>query len=68
MCPKCFSTFLRIRKATGFERIMIHLTSKRKYWCTDCCHVFRAVDRRHSARVNENSAEFLGSKTAGRAA
>jgi hypothetical protein len=60
MCPKCFSKFLRIRKRTGFERIMIYFTGKRKYWCDDCSHVFREVDRRRLARFKESgTTDFL---------
>jgi hypothetical protein len=59
MCPECSSTFLKIRKRTGFERIMIYLTGKRKYWCEDCFHMFRAADRRRFVRVTETSSTGL---------
>jgi len=39
---------------------MIYFTGKRKYWCGDCSHVFRAVDRRRFARFKESrSTDFL---------
>src|SRR5262249_944881 len=66
MCPKCFSAFLKIRKRSGLERLMIALTGKRKYWCTDCCSSFRAVDRRELQRAS--SADLLGSGVARKAA
>lgn len=39
-----------IRQQTGFERIMMRLTSKRKYICMTCGQPFRALDRRRTPR------------------
>jgi hypothetical protein len=56
MCPKCRSSFLAIRKLQGFERLMVMLTGKRKYFCRDCDHKFRAPDRRRVPREQTSSA------------
>lgn len=50
MCPRCRSTILMIRQATGVERLMIFLTQKRKYLCPICNLSFRAPDRRRIPR------------------
>ena len=52
-CPKCFSDHLRIRRASGWERVMVYLTEKRKYVCMSCFKVFRAPDRRRFPREQE---------------
>jgi hypothetical protein len=49
-CPICSSTALKTKRARGFERLMIRLTGKRKYACTNCGSSFRALDRRRTAR------------------
>jgi hypothetical protein len=53
MCPICHSTILKIKKRVGLERVASFLTGQRKYLCRDCWHVFRAVDRRRIARMDE---------------
>ncbi len=55
-CPKCYCDHLMIRRRVGFERVMIMLTSKRKYVCMSCANVFRAPDRRRMAREDEGKA------------
>jgi len=52
-CPKCRSADLKIRRATGFERIVLLFTSNRKYRCQDCGSKFRAPDRRSVSRNPE---------------
>jgi hypothetical protein len=54
-CPKCFTEHLLIRRRNGFERVMIYLTSKRKYVCMSCAHAFRAPDRRRVAREQDET-------------
>jgi hypothetical protein len=44
-----------IRRAKGWERMMIHLTGKRKYTCVSCGHVFRAPDRRRVPREQDEA-------------
>jgi rubredoxin len=53
-CPECHSTNLKIRRATGFERIMLLFTSKRKFCCVGCGLGFRAADRRSISREADN--------------
>ncbi len=53
-CPKCYNDHLLIRRNNGLERIMILLTSKRKYVCMTCAHVFRAPDRRRVNREGDS--------------
>lgn len=55
-CPKCYNDHLLIRRKNGLERVMIFLTSKRKYVCMTCAHVFRAPDRRRVPRENDGVA------------
>lgn len=43
-CPKCDSKRLDIRQPTGFERILIALTNRRKFHCRACQRHFRAPD------------------------
>lgn len=50
-CPRCGSGHLRIRLRTGFERLVVFLTNKRKYRCEICEHIFRMPDRRTTPRV-----------------
>jgi hypothetical protein len=57
-CPKCFNDHLLIRRRNGMERVMIYLTSKRKYVCMSCAHAFRAPDRRRLSR--EQDERLLG--------
>lgn len=52
-CPKCYNDHLLIRRNNGFERVMIFLTSKRKYVCMSCAHAFRAPDRRRVPREQD---------------
>jgi hypothetical protein len=54
-CPKCYHDHLLIRRRNGFERVMIFLTSKRKYVCMSCAHAFRAPDRRRVPREEETA-------------
>lgn len=54
-CPKCYNDHLLIRRKNGLERVMIFLTSKRKYVCMSCAHVFRAPDRRRMAREKDEA-------------
>ena len=49
-CPKCRSEYLVIRQRTGWERIVLHFTKKRKYHCVQCGEKFRAPDRRRFPR------------------
>jgi hypothetical protein len=49
-CKMCGSDRLTIRQRTGFERIALFFTKKRKYRCLICRHAFRAVDRRNQPR------------------
>jgi len=51
-CPNCKSDEMKIKAASGFERIMILLTGKRRYRCRSCEHSFRAPDRRSIRRTN----------------
>jgi hypothetical protein len=53
MCPICRSTYLKIKKRVGLERIASFLTGQRKYLCCECKHIFRAVDRRQIRRMDE---------------
>lgn len=53
-CPKCYNDHLLIRRNNGLERIMVLLTSKRKYVCMTCAHVFRAPDRRRISREEDS--------------
>jgi hypothetical protein len=53
MCPICRSTYLKIKKRVGLERIAAFLTGQRKYRCCECKHMFRAVDRRRMPRMDE---------------
>jgi hypothetical protein len=52
MCPICRSTYLKIKKRAGIERIASFLTGQRKYLCCECKHTFRAVDRRRLSRMD----------------
>jgi hypothetical protein len=54
-CPKCFADHLLIRRSSGWERVMIYLTNKRKYVCVSCVHVFRAPDRRRVSRERDEA-------------
>ena len=49
-CKMCGSDRLTIRQPTGFERIALFFTKKRKYRCLICKHAFRAMDRRKQPR------------------
>jgi transposase-like protein len=62
MCPRCFSQALKIKKRKGWERMMVFLTEKRKYYCIDCGKTFRAVDRRKTPREGDaiESARAIG--------
>jgi hypothetical protein len=53
MCPICRSTYLKIKKRVGLERIASFLTGQRKYRCCECKHIFRAIDRRRISRMDE---------------
>ena len=50
MCPRCQSTFLKIRQRSPLENLMIDLTGKRKYVCLNCFRTFRMPDRRRYER------------------
>jgi uncharacterized coiled-coil protein SlyX len=52
MCPRCNSPYLILRQRTGTERFIAFVTQKRMYLCRDCCHVFRASDRRQRERLH----------------
>jgi len=52
-CPKCLNEHLLIRRRSGWERVMIYLTEKRKYVCMSCAYVFRAPDRRRVERERD---------------
>jgi|HubBroStandDraft_5_1064220.scaffolds.fasta_scaffold886405_2 hypothetical protein len=52
-CPKCYNDHLLIRRRNGMERVMMYLTSKRKYVCMSCAHSFRAPDRRRASREQD---------------
>jgi hypothetical protein len=54
-CPKCFNDHLLIRRRNGLERVMMYLTSKRKYVCMSCAHAFRAPDRRLVPREQDET-------------
>jgi len=54
-CPKCKSSELRIRQATGIEFVVLLFISLRKYRCRGCGHSFRAEDRRKAAREGVRS-------------
>src|SRR5579872_5244130 len=45
-CPKCRSENLLVKNLAGIERLMVRVTSKRKYRCKDCGSGFRMVERR----------------------
>jgi len=49
-CPMCRSQYLVIRRRVGWEWVVLHFTSKRKYHCIGCGHSFRAPDRRKKPR------------------
>jgi hypothetical protein len=49
-CPACGSNKLRLREATGLERLILLFISKRKYRCRECNIAFRAPDRRRMRR------------------
>ena len=51
MCPRCQSNALMVRDASGWERIAIWFTGKRKYRCLLCYTSFRAPDRRKNPRA-----------------
>jgi DNA-directed RNA polymerase subunit RPC12/RpoP len=68
MCPKCSSIYLKIRKQTGVERMLVFLTGKRKYLCADCGNAFRALDRRRNSRADQpDRSDLLASETVSRA-
>ena len=46
MCIRCRSARLKIKRASGIERLRVVLTRKRKFLCADCGYTFRAPDRR----------------------
>lgn len=54
-CPKCSNDHLLIRRRTGWERLAMCFTVKRKYVCMSCTHAFRAPDRRLVPRVSEET-------------
>jgi hypothetical protein len=49
-CPVCGSSKLKLREATGLERLILLFISKRKYRCRECNLAFRAPDRRRTPR------------------
>jgi hypothetical protein len=49
-CPACGSNKLKLREATGLERLILLFISKRKYRCRECNIAFRAPDRRRTRR------------------
>ena len=62
-CKMCGSDRLNLRQRTGFEKIMLLFTSKRKYQCLICKHTFRALDRRRVSR--EVGAAYEAARSAG---
>lgn len=59
-CPKCGSSRLSVREATGFEALLLLFITKRKYRCFDCKHYFRALDRRRVPRDKVASSAKAG--------
>jgi len=55
MCPRCRFDRLKVRKSEGIERLLVFLTRKRKFFCCNCTHIFRAPDRRKRPRGFEGT-------------
>jgi uncharacterized protein YbaR (Trm112 family) len=51
VCPDCHSESLKIKHLKGWERVMVLLSDKRKYFCKECGLGFRARDRRRIPRA-----------------
>ena len=43
-CPRCDSSDLFLKQSRGLERIIVFLTSKRRYRCAACGQHFRGPD------------------------
>ena len=57
-CPKCYNDHLLIRRRNGFERVMIYMTSKRKYVCMSCAHALAPpIGAASSARTGRGNSQ-----------
>lgn len=56
MCPNCGSPPAWVKRRAGWERIMIALTGKRKFFCRLCYSSYRAPDRRRAPRFEGSHA------------
>ncbi len=61
-CPMCSSRYLEVRQQTGWEWVMQHFTSRRKYRCAGCGFAFRGPDRRKDLRPEDKVRAGVGAQ------
>lgn len=66
MCADCGSNRLEIRRAIGFEGLMVLITGERKYLCLECKAEFRMPDRRVAPRDELSSLRTSATQHLGR--